>query len=110
MQFGAVTFVLTETVFWKLRTKLSHHCVACHLRNHARGRDRQAVTIAIDNGSLGKRKRKHRPAIDKNMIGRRGDGRDGGPHRFMRGAQDIDLIDLPVIHHADGPGDFDIGD
>lgn len=69
VKLGAVTFVLTETVLRKLRAELAHERVACHFRDHARGRDAQAHAVAIDNRGLWKRKGKHGQTIDQDMIG-----------------------------------------
>jgi hypothetical protein len=103
VEFGAVTFVLAETVFRKLNTKVTHHHVARHLGNHARGRDGQAVAIAVDDRGLRKRKGNHRTSIDQDMFGRTHQRVNGGAHRLVRRAQDVDPIDLEVIDHADRP-------
>ena len=39
MQFGAVAFVLAETILGELRAKLTHNPIACDLGDDAGGRD-----------------------------------------------------------------------
>lgn len=106
MQFGAVAFVLAETILRKLRAKLTHNPIARHLGDDARGRDRFAVAIAVDHRGLRQRKRDNGEAVDQHML-RRGDERgDRVAHGPVGRAQDIDSIDLEVIDHANGPRDF----
>src|SRR5207237_3281991 len=69
MQFGAVTLVLIETIFGKSRAEVTHDPIACDLRDHARGRDRQAVAIAVDDRGLWKWKWKNRESVDEDVIG-----------------------------------------
>jgi len=94
MQFGAVTFVLAETIFWETRAEVTHHRVARHFRDHAGGGDAQAAAIPIDNRGLWKRERKNGQAIDQNVIGHDGEGPDGGAHRQMCCAQNVNSIDF----------------
>jgi len=39
------------------------------------------------------------------MLGPHAQGIEGGAHRFVSGAQDVDRIDLHRIHNPDGPRD-----
>ena len=64
MKFGAVALVLFETIFGKLRAEVTHHSITRHFRDHARGRDGQAVAIAVDDGGLRKWKWKNRETVD----------------------------------------------
>ena len=110
MQIGSVTFVLAETIFRKLRAEFSHHRIARHLCDHARGRDAQAEAVAIDDCRLRDRKRINGKTVDEHVL-RRGKQRcDGDAHRLMAGAQNIDPIDLDVINHADRPDNVDVSD
>ena len=84
MQFGAVTLVLAEAIFRKIRAEVTHHCVARDLRDHARGGDAQAVAIAVDDCGLRKWKRENGKTVDKDMIWRSRQRRNGGPHRLVR--------------------------
>ena len=102
--------MLAETIFGKLRAEVTHHHVAPHLCDHAGGRDRQAIAVAIDDRSLGKRKRKNGQPINQDMIGGTGEDFDGGTHRFVGGAQNVDLVDLNGINDADRPGNFGVPD
>jgi len=92
MQFGAVTFVLAETIFRETRAEVTHHRVARHFRDHAGSGDAQAVAIPIDNRGLWKGERKNGQAIDQNVIGQDGEGCDGGAHRPVCRAQKSRII------------------
>ena len=70
MQLSPVTFVLAKTVFGKTRAEFPHQSVARHFRDHARRRDAEAETIAVDDRGLRKRKREHRQTIDEHMLRR----------------------------------------
>ena len=105
MEFGAVTLVLTEAIFRETRAEVAHNRIARHLRDHTRGRDAQAVAIAIDDGRLRPRKRKHRQAVDQDMVWLNGERGQRGAHRFVGRAQNIDRIDLDGIDDADRPPD-----
>ena len=105
MQFGAVAFVLAEAILGKTRAKFAHHHIARHFRDHARGGDAQAVAIAIDDRRLRQREGKDRQSIDERVIRRRAERGDRRAHRFVRGAQDVDLVDLDRVDDADRPAD-----
>ncbi len=70
MQFGAVALVLVKTIFGKLRTEVTHDSVAGDFRDHARGRDRQTVAIAVDDRGLREGKRKNGKTVDQDMFRR----------------------------------------
>jgi len=105
VEFGAVTLVLAEAIFRETRAEVAHNRIPRHLRDHARGRDAQAVAIAIDDGRLRQRKRKHRQAIDQDMVWLNGERGQRGAHRFVGRAQNIDRIDLDRINDTDSPCD-----
>jgi hypothetical protein len=105
VQFRAVAFVLAETILRKTRAEVAHNRVARNFRDHAGRGDAQAVAIAINDRRLRERKRKNRQAIDEHMVGLHAQRTDGGAHRLVGGAQDVDRIDLDRIHNPDGPGD-----
>ena len=94
VKLRGVAFVLAETILGKTRAKFTHHGIACDFRDHARGRDAQTVAIAIDDRGLGQREGKHRQAIDEDVFGLKGETGEGEPHGFVRGAQDVDVVDL----------------
>ncbi|MEY2531502.1 MAG: hypothetical protein QOI96_1587, partial [Verrucomicrobiota bacterium] len=89
MQFGAVTFVLAETIFGELRAKFTHNPIARDFRNHARGRDRLAVAISVDDGGLGERKRNDGQPIDQDVLGRERECGDGVAHGPVRCPQNV---------------------
>jgi len=103
MLFGSVTFMLAERILRKLSAKVTHHPVASDLGDHAGGSDAQADAITVDDGGLPKWKWDHRQAVNQHVVGHAGQRGDGGPHRFVRGAQDIDAVDFNRIDNADRP-------
>ena len=105
MQFCAVAFVLAEAIFRKTRAEVAHNRIARDFRDYARRRDAEAVAIAVDNRRLRKRKGKDRQAVDEHMVGPHAQRSDGGAHRLVSGAQDIDRIDLDRIDDPDRPRD-----
>jgi hypothetical protein len=110
MQFGSITFMLAETILWKLCAKVTHHPVARDLGDHAGRSDAQADAIAVDNCSLRKGKRDHRQSVDQNVLGRFDQGFDRQAHGAVARAQNVDPIDLDGINNTDGPSDFEITD
>ena len=106
MQLRAVAFVLAEAIFGKTRAEVAHNRIARDLGDHTGGRDAEAEAIAIDNCGLRKRKRENRKPVDQDMVGPQAQGLDGEAHRLVRGAQDIDRINLNRIDNSDRPGDL----
>jgi hypothetical protein len=70
MQFCPVTFVLTETILWKLRAKVTHDPVPRDLGDHACRSNAQADAIAIDDCRLRKRKRDDGQTVNQNVFRR----------------------------------------
>ena len=103
VQFRAVAFVLAEAILRETGAEVPHNRVPRDFRDHARSRDGEAVAIAVDDRRLGERKRKHREAVDEDMLGLHGQSLDGQAHRFVRGPQDVDRVDLDGIDDADRP-------
>jgi hypothetical protein len=102
--------VLAEAIFGKARAEVAHNRVARDLGNHTGRGNCQAEAIAIDDGRLGKWKRKNRKAIDEDMIGLEAQGFKGDAHRLVRRAQDIDRVDLNRIDNSDRPRDRAVAD
>jgi len=109
MQFGAVALVLAETIFGKLRAEVTHHSVPGDFGDHARGRDRKAVTIALDDRRLRKWKWKNRQPIDQNVFWRNAERPERYSHCFVRCSQNVDSIDFQMVDDADPPRDFRAG-
>ena len=105
MQFRAVAFVLAEAIFGKARAEVAHNRVARDLGNDTGRGNGQAEAIAIDDGRLGKGKRKNGKAIDEDMVGPEAERVDGSAHRLVGGAENIDRINLNRIDDSDSPGD-----
>jgi hypothetical protein len=105
VEFGAVTFVLAEAIFRETRAEVAHNRVARHLRDHTRGRDREAGAIAVDDRGLRQRERGYGQAVDEDVLWLNRESSDCDPHRLVARAQNIDGIDLDGINHANRPGD-----
>ena len=108
MQFGAVALVLVETILGKLSAEVTHDPISRDFGDHARRGDGQAVAIAVNDRGLRKGKRKNRKPVDEHMLRRNGESAERDAHRLMRGAQNVDPIDLEVIDNADAPRDFGV--
>jgi hypothetical protein len=94
VQFRAVPFVLAEAILWKTRAEVPHNRIARDFCDHGGSRDAKTVAIAIDYRRLGERKREYRQTVDENMLRLKREGGEGGPHRLVSRAQDVDDIDL----------------
>jgi hypothetical protein len=105
VQFGAVAFVLAEAILGKPGAKVAHNRIARDLGDHAGRGDAQAEAIAVDDRGLRERKREDGEAVDEDMVGLEIQGADGGTHRFVGGAQDIDRINLHGIDNSNRPRD-----
>ena len=108
MQFGTVTFMLTETILWKLCAEVTHDSVARDFRNYAGGGDALAEAITINNRSLGNRKWNNGQAVDQDVLGRREEHFNGNTHRAMRRPQNIYAINLDRVHRANAPANVDV--
>ena len=105
MQFRAVAFVLAEAILRETGAEVAHNRVARDLRDHAGGRDAEAIAIAINDRRLRQRKREYGKAVDEDVLGRGGQRLERGAHRLMSGAEDIDRVNLDCIDHAHRPKD-----
>ncbi len=110
MKLSAITFVLAEAIVGKVGAEVTHDSVACDFCDYTGGGDGKAEAIAIDNGGLRKRKGNYRQAVDQHVVGHAGERGDGDAHRFVRGAQNIDAVDLNGIDNADRPAQVGIRD
>jgi len=106
MQFGAVTFVLVETIFGKLGAEVTHDSVPRHFRDYARGRDRQTIAIAVNDRSLREWKRENWKPVDQNVLRRQRKRGQRNAHCFMRRAQNVYPIDLEMVDNANAPSDL----
>ena len=105
MEFGAVTFVLAEAILRETGAEVAHNRIARHFRDHARGCNREAVAIAIDDRRLGQRKGEYRKAVDEDVLRLSGESGNSRAHRLVGSAQNIDRVDLDGINGADRPRD-----
>jgi len=103
VQLRAVAFVLAKAIFRESRAEVAHNRIAGDLRDDARGRDAEAVAIAVDDRRLRQGKGKNRQAIDQDMLRLIGKGRERGAHRLVGRPQDIDRVDFHRIDDADCP-------
>lgn len=97
--------MLVEAIFRKLRAEVTHHPIACDLSDDARGRDGQAVTVAIDDRGLRKWKRKNGKAVDQDVLWRQRQRGERDSHGFMGRPQNIDPINFEMIDNSDAPRD-----
>jgi len=109
VEFGAVTFVLAEAILRETRAEVAHNRIAGDLCDHARGRNTQAVTIAVDDCGLGERERKNRQAIDQDMLRLKGESRQREVHRLVGRTQNIDRVDLDGIDNSHRPRERVVG-
>ncbi len=105
VEFGAVTFVLAEAILRETGAEVAHNRIARHFRDHARGCNREAVAIAVDDRRLGQRKGEYRKAVDEDMFRLNDERGYCRAHRFVGRAQNIDRVDLDGINGADRPRD-----
>ena len=105
MKFRPVAFVLAETIFRETRAEVAHNRVARDLCDDARGRDGEAVAIAVDDRRLGQGKREYRPAVDEHVLRLKGKACDGDAHRLMGRAQNINRVYFERVDDSDSPRD-----
>jgi hypothetical protein len=110
MQFSSITFMLAETILWKLRAKVTHDPVACDLGDYAGSSDAQADAITVDDGGLWKWKRDHRQSVNQHVLWRFDERFNRQAHGAVARAQNVDAIDLDGINNTDSPSDFGSGD
>ena len=110
MDLSAVTFMLAETIIRKIGTEVTHHSVTGNFRDHTGSGDGKAEAIPIDNSGLGNWKRNNGQAINQDMFGRNGERCNGLAHRSVRGAQNIDSVDLDGVDNADRPTEVGVRD
>jgi hypothetical protein len=110
MDLSAVTFMLAEAILRKMGTEVTHHSVPRNLRDYTGSGDGKTEAIAIDNSGLGNWKGNNGQAINQHLVGRAGKRSDGGAHRFVRSAQDIDPVDFDGIDNAHRPAEVRIRD
>ena len=110
MQFGSVTFVLTEAILRELSAEVTHHPVTRDLGDHACGGDTQANAISVNDRRLRNRKRDHGQTVDQNVIRWLEQSFDCKAHCTVARPEDVDPVDLHRIDDADGPSDLRIRD
>src|SRR5205085_2553594 len=103
VQFRAVAFVLAEAILGISGAKVAHNRVPRDLRDHARGGDREAVAVPVDDGGLREGEWEYREAINEYVVGLNREDGKGEPHRLVGGAQDIDRVDLDRINDSHRP-------
>jgi hypothetical protein len=110
VQFGSVTFMLSEAILREPYAKVTHHPVARYLGDHAGGCDAQTDAVALNDGRLRKWKRNDGKSIDQYVIGLVDQRSDRKAHRLVACAQNVDAIDLHGVYSADRPSDLRIRD
>ena len=102
MLLRAVTFVLGKSVFRPMPVKFEHQPVARDLGQHARGGDGIAAGVTLHNGCVRHRHGLDRPPVHERVFGRGLQLRERVVHGAMRGAQNIDGINLSGPNLRDG--------
>ena len=110
MELSAITFMLAEVILGKVGAEVTHHSIPRDFCDYTGGGDGKAQAVAIDNGGLRKGKGNYRQAVNQHVVGHAGQRGDGGPHRFVRRAQNINSVDLDRIDNTDCPADLGITD
>ena|SRR5437773_11548907 len=110
MKLGAITLMLAEAILGKVGAEVTHDSVACDFCDYTGRSDSKTKAIAVDNGGLRKRKGNYRQTVNQHMIGHAAERGDGGAHRFVRGAQNIDAVNLNGIDNANRPAQVRIRD
>jgi len=83
-----------------------HDSVARDFGDDARSRDGERSAVAFDEGKLlDPAERGDGSPVDQQKIGRFRKSFDRFFHREVRGAGDVEAIDLGMLDDADGPGD-----
>ena len=91
---SSIALMLRKTVIGVKRVPLDHQAIPRDLRNHARGRDAVTQSVATHERGLRNGKGVDGKPIDQHVLHHDPQRSHGAPHRLMRGAQDIDAIDL----------------
>lgn len=107
--FGrGIPFVSRKPVHRILCVHLHHDAIPRHLRHDAGCRNAEALPVTLNDGCLADRKRIHRKAVDEDMLRCQSQSLDSSPHRLMRGAKDVEAVDLVDVDDGSSPGDVAI--
>jgi hypothetical protein len=101
VQFGRVAFVLRKTVFRIFAVEVEHEAIAGNFRDDAGGGDGEAEGVAVNERGLLNRKRSNGQSIDQHVIRSRSELNGGGTHGFVRGAEDVQLVDVAMSNDGD---------
>ena len=100
MLLRAVSFVFGKSVFRPLPVEFEHQPVARDLGQHAGGGDGIAAGVAFHNGRVRHRHGLDGPSVHERVFRRGLQLRERVVHGAMRGAQDVDGINLPGAQPA----------
>ena len=106
MKFRGVALVLGKAVMGELRIEANHDAIAGDLGDDAGGGDALGLAVAFDDGGMRHGKRADGAAIDEGVLGNHRESKNGAPHSLVRGAVDVNAIDLVVLDDGDGPVDI----
>jgi len=68
MGFRCIPFMNLEAIRGKLAGKLGHQPIACHLGDHAGGRNRLYREVSSNNSALRDSDSRNRPRVDQNVV------------------------------------------
>ena len=104
-------FVAVPVILGVFLVYLLHEVVAVGLGQNRGRRDAHHLAVALDDGLVGNGFAARgvlvgveAVAVHQDVFGARGELIQSAMHRQNGGAQDVDLVDLFVVHDADGPG------
>ena len=100
-----IAFVAGEAILRILCVERGHETVAGDFGDDAGRGDAEAECVAGHQCSVRDRQTAHWEAIDQRVVGFPRQGLDGAGHGEMRGAEDIEAVDLRDVRLADAPMD-----
>lgn len=103
MELGAIAFMLGKSVLGMARVHFHHDSVAGHLGNDTGRGDAETQGVATDQGGLDNRERMDGQAVNEDVVRNGSQRGDSAAHGLVRGAQDIDPVDLFHFNRGDRP-------
>ena len=100
-----IAFVAGEAILRILCVERGHETVAGDFGDDAGRGDAEAECVAGHQCGVRDGKPSHGEAVDQRMVGFARQGRHGAGHGEMRGAEDIEAVDLRDVRLADAPMD-----
>ena len=103
VQLRAIAFMLAKFVTRIALIQLYHDAIPRDLGDDTRRRDAETQRVALHQGRVRNWKWAHRQSIDQGVIRSRRESHDCAAHRLVRGAQDIDAVNLIYLNNTNRP-------